>query len=181
MFGLEELRDRKTFVYASRIQRFFRRFGLRQFYAEMHGEANRLFTGQKKRRRNSVERLFTNDYVSYRDNFPLKEIVEANGRESCKFAHAVNKYDRRGRKQKRIYIQTDQAVYIVAVDKNKDKLSKATTPWIFVCKRRIPIGSVQRVSLSTLSDNFVVLHGPDYDNLLECRRKTEMVALLSQV
>jgi hypothetical protein len=46
-------------------------------------------------------------------------------------------------------------------------------------QRRILLSSVAGISMSTLQDNFFILHIPaEYDYLIESKRKTEIVTVL---
>lgn len=46
-------------------------------------------------------------------------------------------------------------------------------------RRRIAIGNISHISVSLLSDNFLVIHVPqEYDYVYISRRKTEIVAAL---
>jgi len=48
-------------------------------------------------------------------------------------------------------------------------------------KRSLPITSVSSISLSTLADDFFVLHVPsEYDNVFESVFKTELVSLIRE-
>ncbi len=41
----------------------------------MQKTANDIFRGKKERRRFTLERPFSGDYINYRDNFQLKAVV----------------------------------------------------------------------------------------------------------
>eukprot|EP01132_Coremiostelium_polycephalum_P007665 gene7665-9430_t len=179
VFNLEELRERKVFIYANKLQRFFLRFTLMSYYYSIQKSANDSFKSNKERRRLSLERPFQGDYINYRENFPLKDIVNKNGNEKMMFAHSVNKYDRRSRSQRRVLLLTDAAIYFVAIEKNKDKEDRKKKPWIYVQKRRLLLANVQTIEMSRLSDGFVVIKTmTDHDQLFECRRKTEFLGTL---
>jgi hypothetical protein len=109
-----------------------------------------LFTTHTERRRNSLERAFKGDYIGYRENFLLKAIVESHGKEKLHFGDRVNKYDRRGNKQRRIFLFTDQAAYLISIEKNmdQDKIKRAQKPWVYLEKRRIPLNMVRGFVLS---------------------------------
>lgn len=79
IFSLEELRERKVYSYANQIQRFFLRFSLSNYYYTLQMNVNQQVQGKKERRRLSLERSFRGDYIGYRENFPLKAVVEKNG------------------------------------------------------------------------------------------------------
>jgi myosin-1 len=79
VFALEELRERKVYSYANQIQRFFLRFSLSNYYYSIQLAGNQQLQGKKERRRLSLERPFKGDYIGYRENFPLKAMVEKYG------------------------------------------------------------------------------------------------------
>jgi len=181
LFALEELRERKVYSYANNIQRFFQTFSMNNYWYNLQMAGNQKIAGKKERRRLSLERPFKGDHINYRENFALKAIVERNGKEKLAFADRINKYTRSVKKQRRILLVTDQSIYIVAIDKNKDKdkAARAKKPWLYVEKRKLSHNSIRGITFSTLCDNFFVLHVTgSYDSVLECRRKTEMLALL---
>jgi len=183
LFALEELRERKVYSYANSIQRFFLQFSMNTYFYNLQTSVNQKVQGKKERRRLSLERPFKGDYISYRENFPLKAIIERNGKEKMSFADRVNKYTRSVKRQRRLLLITDQAIYLVAVDKNKDKdkVARAKKPWLYVEKRRLPHNTVRGITFSTLCDGFFVLHVTgSYDSVLECRRKTELLSILTK-
>ena len=52
---------------------------------------------------------------------------------------------------------------------------------MYECQRRTDIGSVGSLSMSTLADNYLVIHVPsEYDNLIENDKKTEIATVLSE-
>lgn len=186
VFSLEEMRERKVQTYANRIQRFFGRFALRRYYWELETAGNNAIYGKKERRRLSFERPYTGDYINYRENYELKKIVEDYGKEKVHFADNVTKYDRRSRRQRRILLMSDKAVYIIALDKNKDKdkIARAKKPFIYYLKRRVELTQVKSIVLSPFQDNFMLLcFGPpsDHDNIVECRRKTEFISCMKKI
>jgi len=179
VFNLEELRERKVITYANKIQRFFQRFTMVSYYYNLQKDANDRLRGNKERRRLSIDRPFGGDYVNYRENFGLKAVVASHDKnEKVHFSHVVNKYDRRFRAQRRVLLLTDAAVYVVAVEKNKDKDDKAKKPWLYVVKRRLLLSQLQGIEFSKFADNFLVLKASEYNTLLECRRKTEFLGTL---
>ena len=79
---------------------------------------NQHFDVPQERRRNSLERPFQGDYIAYRENFALKAIVEANGKEKVAFADRVNKWSRYAKRDRRTLILTNSAIYVIAIVKN---------------------------------------------------------------
>lgn len=62
-------------TYANKIQRFFQRFTMVSYYYGLQRDANEQEKGKKERRRLSLERPFSGDYMNYRENFLLKGII----------------------------------------------------------------------------------------------------------
>lgn len=179
VFALEELRERKVYSYANQIQSFFLKFSMSNYYYNLQMSGSQKLQGNKERRRNTLERTFKTDYIGYRENFGLKAVVEANGREKLVFGDRINKYDRRLKAQRRILLLTAQALYIIAIEKNKDKdkVARAKKPWLYVLKRRLELKRIRSIVLSPYADNFFLISVPDeFDSLVECRRKTEFLA-----
>lgn len=72
---LEEQRDRKYHTYARKIQRVYRRWKSRKYFIEMRKKAVDVVCGNKQRNRNSLNRQFLGDYLSFLDNPVLKSLV----------------------------------------------------------------------------------------------------------
>jgi hypothetical protein len=51
---------------------------------------------------------------------------------------------------------------------------------VYNLKRRIPLGEIASLSLSTLQDNYVVIHHNQYDMVFENDKKTEIVTILME-
>jgi hypothetical protein len=112
VFALEELRERKVFSYANQIQLFFLKFSLNTYYYDMQMAANNQVRGKKERRRLSLDRPFKGDYINYRENFPLKAVIEVNGKEKVAFADRINKLNKSLKKNRRVMVLTSTAVSI---------------------------------------------------------------------
>lgn len=184
VFSLEEMRERKVATYANRIQMFFGRFALRRYFWELECAGNDAIYGKKERRRLSFERPYTSDYINYRENYELKRIVEGFGKEKVHFADNATKYDRRSRRQRRILLMSSAAVYIIALEKNKDKdkVARRKKPFIYNLKRRLPASSISAIVVSSKQDSFMQFVIPsEHDNLLECRRKTEFLSCMVKI
>merc|ERR1711991_164163 len=62
-----------------------------------------------------------------------------------------------------------------------DKKEKKRKPWVYALKRRVPLGSISGITWGSSGDNFFVLSVQgEHDNLLECRRKTELIGVLKK-
>ncbi len=116
--------------------------------------------GRKERRRLSVERPYKGDYIGFRENFPLKAVVERYGREKLSFGDRGTKYNKSMKGQRCLILLTDQALYVVTVEKNKDKdkLVRQKKPWIYVEQRRVENRAIRGVSMSSLADNLFAVH-----------------------
>lgn len=92
--------------------------------------------------------------------------------ESVIFADQIVKLNRRNRPERRDFIITDSAFYIVArAQQNNQQFYKLT--------RRCALADIQGLVLSTLQDNYLVMQIPkEYDNLIENDKKSEIVAIL---
>ena len=175
VFALEEKREHLTESFASRIQRFLQKFALQTYYYELQVNGNRTLEGHKERRRFSVEvRKFAGDYINFRENFELKKLLP-NKNEKVHFADMGTKYDRRSKPHRRILLISNVAYYEISLEPNKEQ--GAAKPFHYVLKRRIEYNSIKGVVLSTLQDGFMLWQLPDYDTVIDCKRKTEMLAL----
>eukprot|EP01118_Nematostelium_gracile_P018761 TRINITY_DN8465_c0_g1_i2.p1 TRINITY_DN8465_c0_g1~~TRINITY_DN8465_c0_g1_i2.p1 ORF type:complete len:613 (-),score=169.45 TRINITY_DN8465_c0_g1_i2:179-1828(-) len=175
LFHLEEQIERKEFNCACIIQKGFKQLKK----AKQAVMISNLVRGKKERRRDSVGRRFTADYINYKDGQrELKAAVQAmSGKEDeILFADNVMKVNRRGKPEKRFFVVTQDAFYIVTVQVKKKET-------FYVVTRRTALADVTSISLSTLQDNLICLHVPkEYDNLIECDKKTEIAAVvLAQV
>lgn len=175
LFFLEEQVERKDYECAIRIQKAWRQFKLAKRALEQRAFIANIFRGNKERQRNSVNRQFLGDYISYELNFEMQNLIrQHSSQESVIFADQAVKLNRRNKPERRDFIITDQAFYVIArAAKNNQVFYKLT--------RRTALADIQSLSLSSLADNFLVMHIPrEYDNLLENDKKTEIVAILME-
>ncbi|CAB1334711.1 unnamed protein product [Coregonus sp. 'balchen'] len=136
--------------------------------------ASDILLNKKERRRNSLNRNFVGDYIGT-DNHP--EIRQFVGRrEKIDFADVVAKYDRRFRTVKRDLILTPKFLYLIGREKVKQGPDKGQIHEVL--KRQIEVEKIQSVSLSTLQDDFFIIHEEHYDSVLQCIFKTEFLSLL---
>jgi len=173
LFFLEEGIERKDFECACKIQKAWKKWKMAKKALEQKMLIYNLFRGKKERQRLSVQRAYAGDYVNYDYNFPLQDIVQKAGRqEVVLFADQVSKLNRRNKPERRDFIITDQAFYVIArATKDNQVVYKLT--------RRTALADVQSLSLSGLQDNYLVMHVPnEYDNMIENDKKTEIAAVL---
>uniref|UniRef100_A0A8C9TLU6 Osteoclast-stimulating factor 1 n=1 Tax=Scleropages formosus TaxID=113540 RepID=A0A8C9TLU6_SCLFO len=174
LFLLEEMRERKYNNFARVIQKAWRKHIAVRKYVRMREEASDILLNKKERRRNSLNRNFVGDYIGT-DNHP--EIRQFVGRrERIDFADVVLKYDRRFKTVKRDLILTNKYLYLIGREKVKQGPEKGQIQEVL--KRQIELDKVQSVSLSTLQDDFLIIHEEQYDSVLECIFKTEFLSLL---
>ncbi|CAI5661427.1 unnamed protein product [Oreochromis niloticus] len=174
LFLLEEMRERKYNGYARVIQKAWRKHIAVRKYVKMREEASDVVLNKKERRRNSINRNFVGDYIGT-DNHP--EIRQFVGRrERIDFADVVVKYDRRFRSVKRDLILTPKFLYMIGREKVKHGPDKGQIQEVL--KRKIEINKIQSVSLSTLQDDFFIIHEEEYDSVLQSVFKTEFLSLL---
>eukprot|EP00040_Diaphanoeca_grandis_P035564 m.224049 g.224049 ORF g.224049 m.224049 type:complete len:1049 (-) comp33420_c1_seq1:231-3377(-) len=180
LFLLEEMRERKFDAFARKIQTAYRRWRARKYYVELKKKASSILLNNKQRRRFSLNRNFVGDYIGYQDNPALRAFV--GKKERVEFAYTVQKYDRRFKVSKRDLLLSNKAIYIIGREKVKKGPQKGQV--IEALKRRIELGNIAGVSLSTLQDDFVAIHVNDiekaneYDSLIQLELKTEFLTLL---
>ncbi|KAJ3598205.1 hypothetical protein NHX12_001716 [Muraenolepis orangiensis] len=174
LFLLEEMRERKFNGYARVIQKAWRKHIAVRKYVKMREEASDVLLNKKERRRNSLNRNFVGDYIGI-DNHP--EIQQFVGRrERIDFADVVVKYDRRFRTVKRDLILTPKFLYLIGREKVKQGPEKGQIHEVL--KRHIEVEKIQSLSLSTLQDDFFIVHEELYDSVLQSMFKTEFISLL---
>uniref|UniRef100_A0A8B9K289 Osteoclast-stimulating factor 1 n=1 Tax=Astyanax mexicanus TaxID=7994 RepID=A0A8B9K289_ASTMX len=174
LFLLEEMRERKFDTFARTIQKAWRKYIARRKYEQMREEASDILYNSKERRRNSINRNFVGDYLGMEERPELRQFLAK--RERVDFADSVNKYDRRFKSIKRDLILTPKGIYLIGREKIKKGPEKGQIKEVL--KRKLDIGSIRSVSLSTRQDDFFVLHEAQYDSLLESMFKTEFLSLL---
>ncbi|CAB1416270.1 unnamed protein product [Pleuronectes platessa] len=174
LFLLEEMRERKYNGYARVIQKAWRKHIAVRKHVKMREEASDVLLNKKERRRNSINRNFVGDYIGT-DNHP--EIRQFVGRrERIDFADVVVKYDRRFRTVKRDLILSPKFLYLIGREKVKQGPDKGQIQEVL--KRKIELNKIQSVSLSSLQDDFFVVHEEEYDSVLQSIFKTEFLSLL---
>lgn len=180
VFSLEELRERRTYSYAVKIQRFFVKSLMARFFYNIQMTANKKLQGKKDRRRLSVDRKFFGDYIMYKENFKLKSVVGKQVK--VLFADVAYKYDRKGKKQSRILVVAETGVHLIMLGKNKDKQTRRTKPFVYQETRRFSFDNLSEVVMSTLADDFMVFKVQNEHGLvIQNRKKTEILAQLLRI
>ncbi|KAJ8391594.1 hypothetical protein AAFF_G00087350 [Aldrovandia affinis] len=167
LFLLEEVRERKFDGYARAIQRAWRKHVARKKHVQMREEASDLLLNRKERRRHSLNRNFVGDYLGMDDRPELRQFLAK--REKIDFADKGISRD---------LILTPKCVYLIGREKVKQGPDRGQVTEVL--KRRVEVEKILAVSLSTLQDDFLILHEQEYDSLLECIFKTEFISLLSR-
>ncbi|ORY53153.1 hypothetical protein BCR33DRAFT_711504 [Rhizoclosmatium globosum] len=177
LFLLEEQRDRKFHGFAKIIQRAYRRWKSRKYFLEMRKKAAEVVYNQKERKRFSLNREFVGDYLNFLDNPVLKSLVGKNVK--VYFSDVVQKYDRKFKPTPRELLISDNAVFLIGFEKEKEGPNKGKM--VKVVKRKLGFKEIGSVSLSTMCDDYFVLHVPsEYDNVMENLFKTELITVLSE-
>ena len=169
LFHLEELVERHDFECAKKVQKAWAFWKMAKKSLEQRSKVAKLFLGKKERQRDSVNRQFLKDYILYDQNFGLQDIV--NKGETFLFADEVIRLNRRNQPERRDLVITDKAVYLIMRKKTPEAIKYELT-------RRTDLSSISSISLSELSDNYIILHSNDYDNFFENNKKTEIVAAI---
>ncbi|KAJ3205417.1 Unconventional myosin-Ie [Entophlyctis luteolus] len=144
LFLLEEQRDRKFHGYAKVIQRAYRRWKSRKYFLEMRKKAAEVVYNQKERKRFSLNREFVGDYLNFLDNSVLKSLVGKNVK--VYFADVVQKYDRKFKPTQREFLISDNAIFLIGLEKEKDGPNKGKM--VKVVKRKLSFKEIGAVSLS---------------------------------
>ncbi|KAG8268756.1 Unconventional myosin-Ie [Homalodisca vitripennis] len=140
-----------------------------------------LVHGKKQRRKYSINRYFTCDYIGLDSKPGLQNLI--GRREKVVFAETVKKYDRRFKVARRDLILTSKALYLIGRERVKRSIwySWQDPNYQEVVKRKIDFDQIGDVTLSPLQDDFVVIHlKNDYDSLLEIVFKTEFLCALAK-
>ncbi|XP_066593037.1 unconventional myosin-Ie-like [Prorops nasuta] len=176
LFMLEEARDRKYNHYARIIQKAFKKYFTMKKQEKEKQEASDLLFGHKERRWASLNRKFVGDYIGLENKPQIMGLI--GRREKVLFAEVVKKYDRRFKMSRRDLILTGKYIYLIGREKVKKEKGKS----VEVVKRRLTFDQLSHISLSTLQDNFIVVHvKEDYASLLELVFKTEFLMTLSKI
>ena len=173
LFFLEECLERFDYERAAMIQKAWRKWKGKKKALEARALAANLLKNKKERRRDTVTRKFDGDYLNYDKNFPLQQAMTKYRDERLLFGDQVVKFNRRGRPERRDFIVTAQAFYLC------HRASKSRQQF-YKLDRRTPLNQISSVSLSTLSDNHVVIHAEGNDLWIECDKKAELITVLSE-
>ncbi|XP_074095400.1 unconventional myosin-Ie [Cotesia typhae] len=181
LFMLEEARDRKYNYYARVIQKSFKKYFARKRQETEKQAATDLLYGHKQRRRASIERNFVGDYIGLDSRPGIKNLL--GRRDKVFFAEVVKKYDRRFKMCRRDLVLTGNCLYLIgrAEKTKKDPGARRQRLSEEVIKRKLTFDQISHVSLSTLQDDFIIIHAKeDYASLLQLMFKTEFLSAFSK-
>jgi len=174
VFHLEELIERKDFDEICKIQRAWRMWRMRRKALEQKAEAASLFRGNKERRRDSMDRKWVGDYIQYEDNYQMQDAMQPYMEEMCCFADDVHRLNKNGKLEKRSFLLTETAFYLVMRSVKKKVLTYSVT-------RRVVLSNVINISLSKFQDGYMTIHvSGEHDAVIECDRKTELIMLMRE-
>eukprot|EP00013_Stygamoeba_regulata_P028858 CAMPEP_0177646796 /NCGR_PEP_ID=MMETSP0447-20121125/9957_1 /TAXON_ID=0 /ORGANISM="Stygamoeba regulata, Strain BSH-02190019" /LENGTH=1048 /DNA_ID=CAMNT_0019149337 /DNA_START=284 /DNA_END=3426 /DNA_ORIENTATION=- len=172
LFHMEEQLERFDYECTLRIQNAWKSWKMRKHALEQKALVSDCMRGKKERQRDSVGRAFSSDYINYHDNYGLQEVITKG--EELMFADQVLKLNRRCKPERRDLVITNRAIYFVMRKKKKNDI-------VYILSRRTELSAIQGISLSTLADNYLVIHVPsEYDNVFENEKKTEICAVLME-
>jgi len=120
----------------------------------------------KQRRRVSFDREEEGIYVpEIGSTKGVLKLLTKHQQEKVYFAAQVMKINKRWKEQGRTVLVTNQFVFNLEPKTAKEK-------------RRLAISEILSVSMSTLPDNFVIIHAKDYDYIMILEQKLELVKIL---
>jgi len=138
---------------------------------EQKTKAANLLKGKKDRRAESKDRKFEGDYMHYDQNYGLQNALGPNKDERVVFADQVLKVNRRMRIERRDFILSVEAFYLIM---RANRMGQQ----FYKVSLRVPINNIKEVVMSTLQDNFIVFVLPTEDVVIENDKKTELLAVL---
>lgn len=144
LFYLEESLERFDYDAAMTIQKAYRKLVARKHAMEQKTKAANLLKGKKDRRSESKDRRFEGDYMRYDQNYGLQNSLGPNKDERVVFADQVLKVSRRMRIERRDFILSVEAFYLVM------RANKMGQQFYKVC---LP----PKVALTTIRSLFVYL------------------------
>ena len=175
LFLLEEQRDRKLHDIANIINSCYRAWKARKFFLELKELSMALFGGQKRRRR-SIHLYFVGDYVNCKEIVNVQKVLHKFNEKKILFADKVTKINTKWKSETRLLVCTEKALYNFDVNSKKNFFGGEK----FKLQRRMPLETIEKISLSTYADNYFVL-GLAYpgdkrgDYLMSSVRKAEIV------
>ncbi|KAI8636235.1 P-loop containing nucleoside triphosphate hydrolase protein [Parasitella parasitica] len=173
---------------AAKIQRFWRGNKHNIGYLQLRDYGHQLLGGRKERRRFSLlsQRMFLGDYLDVQNGSGLaamiRNAIQLKPTEqillSMKGSILVPRAMRSSVPSPRTFVLTNQRFHIVVTTKNGRSIQ-------MIEEKVFSLNVIKRASVSTLRDDWVILHldsSPDgSDCVISCVFKTELLARISQV
>ncbi|RQM20209.1 hypothetical protein B5M09_012401, partial [Aphanomyces astaci] len=126
--------------------------------------SSRLF-GKKKRRRDTLDRVYLGDYLNVKKHTPLLALLKASKESHVLFAGETHKINEKFVAQTRLLLIGEMNVHNIKADK-MDKPKE---------RRVVPIAQLSKISMSSLHDNYLFLHvNNDVGLMYEVDQKTEV-------
>ncbi|RHY75462.1 hypothetical protein DYB38_005348 [Aphanomyces astaci] len=133
--------------------------------------SSRLF-GKKKRRRDTLDRVYLGDYLNVKKHTPLLALLKASKESHVLFAGETHKINEKFVAQTRLLLIGEMNVHNIKADK-MDKPKE---------RRVVPIAQLSKISMSSLHDNYLFLHvNNDVGLMYEVDQKTEVVGDVTSV
>jgi len=112
--------------------------------------------------------------MRYDQNYGLQNALGPNKDERVVFADQVLKVNRRLRVERRDFILSVEAFYLIM---RANKLGQQ----FYKVSLRVPVNNIQEIVMSTLQDNVIVFVLPTEDIVIENDKKTELLAVLLEI
>jgi len=179
LFSLEDRKDRKYHDSASLIQRLWKKYKMKAYYIELRDTAQDLLQYKKQRRRLSINKTYLADYLNYPSNAQLQQVMKPFSSEggvvfSDEFQKPVRKFFGH-RIDKFLCLVTPQSISFIERIKEKKQT-------IMKIQQKIKISDITGISLSTLCDNYIIIHHTVKDQeelFVENLNKTELISVLN--
>ena len=167
---------------ATLIQSVWKMWKVRKAFVEMKEAAKNLFAGKKERKRRSLEMgavAFFGDFLMLKESPEMTYMRAMYGDTTCVFSDSCVKVTRKLKALDRLFVVTDKAVYHMT-RLPKPKAPKGYgVPLIHDIRRRTPLELIDSVTLSELSDDYIVIGIPtEYDYVLKLDQKTILATIL---
>eukprot|EP01080_Neovahlkampfia_damariscottae_P010518 gene10518-3040_t len=178
IFHLEELRDRALHDICKIIQRKYRGYKARKFFIEMKEKSLGIFSDDKKRRRISINRTFSGDYLELFEKAQIiTNLIKSNESSKIYYSNYGDKIAKTfmgyGSLQlhSKIIFLSEKTIYICTGSKKKLNL-----------KEKIQISSIESLTLSNLTDGYIFIKALNkIEYVLNLDSKTEFVSVLSEL
>eukprot|EP01080_Neovahlkampfia_damariscottae_P000976 gene976-9883_t len=178
LFQLEDLKERKFHNAASLIQRKYKQYKLKEYFIELKNTVNDALYQKKERRALSLNKVYLSDYLQYTKNAQLQQVMKEYKNEggvlfSDEYFKPVRKFMGHRVDKLSLLVTPKSINFIERVKEKKQFVTKVVY--------KLRIDDIQSISLSTLSDNFIVIHSKKQNTeemFGENINKTELISVL---